>query len=360
MLTGDSWAETVSRPGVFTARDGFWVATYYVSFVLLTQLVLINVVVAVLLTGFDDYEEDEGLTLAEKLTALLESERVELLDVFETWDCDGSGAVSRVEFLRALLALGYRGDNELLHHLFNAVDSRGAGEIRADDLRAVVYGHARRSHVRAAEKRTAKEEVVALRAELQEVNTRIEEQMEEMGQLLDVVKDLVERNSPPEHNWRGGEKRDDDPTGGGPAGSEPTSGETRHRQLALAPRFPRLSPRQVPPRQLPPSAAAHGQTNLAGTEGGKSTARPRDTPSSPRQHVVDVEEAALREEKPVYRAAVPSPSAESEPAEPGAAIQAVLTRHDSERLGAEGSGERAGERGVAGGLRGALRWLSLT
>ena len=71
MLTGDSWAETVSRPGVFTARDGFWVATYYVSFVLLTQLVLINVVVAVLLTGFDDYEEDEGLTLAEKLTALL-------------------------------------------------------------------------------------------------------------------------------------------------------------------------------------------------------------------------------------------------------------------------------------------------
>ena len=82
VLTGDSWAETVSRPGVFTARDGFWVATYYVWFVLLTQLVLINVVVAVLLTntGFDDYEEDEGLTLAEKLTALLESEQVELPD----------------------------------------------------------------------------------------------------------------------------------------------------------------------------------------------------------------------------------------------------------------------------------------
>ena len=70
----------MSRPGVFTARDGFWVATYYVSFVLLTQLVLINVVVAVLLTGYDEYEEDEGLTLAEKLTALLESERVELPD----------------------------------------------------------------------------------------------------------------------------------------------------------------------------------------------------------------------------------------------------------------------------------------
>ena len=127
MLTGDSWAETVSRPGVFTARDGFWVATYYVSFVLLTQLVLINVVVAVLITGFDDYEEDEGLTLAEKLTALLESEQVELPD---------QESVESIGRNCAVIAVSARDKHNLALTADGSISGAGAKEVMASSATA--------------------------------------------------------------------------------------------------------------------------------------------------------------------------------------------------------------------------------
>lgn len=56
VLTGESWSEAVARPLIF-GRDGdsspsWFSAIFFVSFILLTQIVLVNVVVAVLLDQF--------------------------------------------------------------------------------------------------------------------------------------------------------------------------------------------------------------------------------------------------------------------------------------------------------------------
>jgi len=56
VLTGESWSEAVARPLIF-GKDGdsapsWFSAVFFVSFILLTQIVLVNVVVAVLLDQF--------------------------------------------------------------------------------------------------------------------------------------------------------------------------------------------------------------------------------------------------------------------------------------------------------------------
>ena len=53
VMTGDGWSEQIARPLMFGLyRDSIFVATFFVSFILLTQIVLTNVVVAVLLDKF--------------------------------------------------------------------------------------------------------------------------------------------------------------------------------------------------------------------------------------------------------------------------------------------------------------------
>ena len=52
-MTGESWSEAIARPLLFGFdSNAILVAGFYVSFILLTQLVLTNVVVAVLLDNF--------------------------------------------------------------------------------------------------------------------------------------------------------------------------------------------------------------------------------------------------------------------------------------------------------------------
>mmetsp|Transcript_48459 Transcript_48459/g.75503 ORF Transcript_48459/g.75503 Transcript_48459/m.75503 type:complete len:353 (+) Transcript_48459:126-1184(+) len=65
VLTGESWSEAIARPIIWSYEDGFYAfATvfYYVSFILLTAFVLVNVVVAVLL---DKMQANEGLSSSE-------------------------------------------------------------------------------------------------------------------------------------------------------------------------------------------------------------------------------------------------------------------------------------------------------
>jgi hypothetical protein len=56
VLTGESWAEAVARPLVFgsdkESQPSWFVGLYFATFILLTQIVLVNVVVAVLLDQF--------------------------------------------------------------------------------------------------------------------------------------------------------------------------------------------------------------------------------------------------------------------------------------------------------------------
>jgi len=60
VMTGESWSEAVARPLLFgyAQNDGLIVAIFYVSFILLMQFVMINVVVAVLLDKFVAEEEE--------------------------------------------------------------------------------------------------------------------------------------------------------------------------------------------------------------------------------------------------------------------------------------------------------------
>mmetsp|Transcript_24825 Transcript_24825/g.49808 ORF Transcript_24825/g.49808 Transcript_24825/m.49808 type:complete len:422 (-) Transcript_24825:2536-3801(-) len=64
VMTGESWSEAVARPlliSASTAAEGFGVGAFFVTFILLTQVVLINVVVAVLIEKFTvDYEANEA------------------------------------------------------------------------------------------------------------------------------------------------------------------------------------------------------------------------------------------------------------------------------------------------------------
>ena len=58
MLTGESWSEMVARPLIFgedkDSQPAWFSALFFASFILLTQIVLVNVVVAVLLDQFVD------------------------------------------------------------------------------------------------------------------------------------------------------------------------------------------------------------------------------------------------------------------------------------------------------------------
>jgi len=62
VMTGESWSEAVARPLIFGLykNDAIVVGIFFVSFIILTQIVLINVVVAVLLEKFVASEPDEG------------------------------------------------------------------------------------------------------------------------------------------------------------------------------------------------------------------------------------------------------------------------------------------------------------
>jgi len=63
VMTGESWSEAVARPLLFGwDRDhAIVVSVFFVSFIILTQLVLINVVVAVLLENFVAEEPEEDV-----------------------------------------------------------------------------------------------------------------------------------------------------------------------------------------------------------------------------------------------------------------------------------------------------------
>mmetsp|Transcript_17628 Transcript_17628/g.21119 ORF Transcript_17628/g.21119 Transcript_17628/m.21119 type:complete len:447 (-) Transcript_17628:623-1963(-) len=70
VMTGESWSEAVARPLLFGLyqNNAFTVGFFFTSFIILMQMVMINVVVAVLLENFvtdspEDEEEEEALEM---------------------------------------------------------------------------------------------------------------------------------------------------------------------------------------------------------------------------------------------------------------------------------------------------------
>eukprot|EP00322_Chrysochromulina_rotalis_P014988 CAMPEP_0115850898 /NCGR_PEP_ID=MMETSP0287-20121206/12201_1 /TAXON_ID=412157 /ORGANISM="Chrysochromulina rotalis, Strain UIO044" /LENGTH=435 /DNA_ID=CAMNT_0003304909 /DNA_START=25 /DNA_END=1332 /DNA_ORIENTATION=+ len=81
VLTGESWSEAVARPLIFGQDDGrdapvWFNAIYFSSFIVITQIVLVNVVVAVLLDKFvtTDESDNENAEAATQEVTLLRNE----------------------------------------------------------------------------------------------------------------------------------------------------------------------------------------------------------------------------------------------------------------------------------------------
>lgn len=92
VLTGESWSEAVARPLIFGQDNGrdapaWFSAIYFSSFIVITQIVLVNVVVAVLLDKFvttDESDKSDGGAAAERELKELQLEVQQLREGFET------------------------------------------------------------------------------------------------------------------------------------------------------------------------------------------------------------------------------------------------------------------------------------
>ena len=60
------------------------------------------------------------------------TERV--LDVFQAWDVDGGGSLSRAEFAAAMVRLGVKTTKAQLNKLFNELDPDHSGTIKHNEL----------------------------------------------------------------------------------------------------------------------------------------------------------------------------------------------------------------------------------
>ena len=58
--TGESWSEAVARPVIFGGIHGLTAAIFFITFVILMQMVLVNVVVAVLLDSFSGSPQEDA------------------------------------------------------------------------------------------------------------------------------------------------------------------------------------------------------------------------------------------------------------------------------------------------------------
>ena len=168
VLTGESWAEAIARPAVMGTTQAIGPALFYVSFILICQIVLINVVVAVLLDKMveDDGTPDKAQTMADKIRELLNERHGSLEDMFRGWDTNDTGSLSKSEFRDALFSMGYNGPSEVLDRLFTSISI--TGEIPFADLDRLVSMPTPRP------KGSVKDEVFALRDELKSDLARIE------------------------------------------------------------------------------------------------------------------------------------------------------------------------------------------
>merc|ERR1712137_955023 len=72
VMTGESWSEAVVRPLLFGLykNNALFVGIFFVSFIILTEIVLINVVVAVLLENFVISDPDEAAEVDARIATL--------------------------------------------------------------------------------------------------------------------------------------------------------------------------------------------------------------------------------------------------------------------------------------------------
>ena len=107
-------------------------------------------------------------SLADKLRGSLVSKWGRVLDLFRGWDADGSGTISKSEFVAALPAAGIFATGEQLGMLFHEFDRDGDGEISFRELHAMLRQARREADfVPDEEAAVALVDLDALRTELQ-------------------------------------------------------------------------------------------------------------------------------------------------------------------------------------------------
>jgi hypothetical protein len=78
-------------------------------------------------------------SIADQLQQIVTEDALRVVDIFRSWDEDGSGSVSRKEFRRALLKLGYDAPRADLDRAFDEFDLDGSGEIDLDEFRQALH-----------------------------------------------------------------------------------------------------------------------------------------------------------------------------------------------------------------------------
>jgi len=86
-----------------------------------------------LLQGFD-IDENSGVSIAEQLRGALTQNSVRVIEMFRQWDDDGSGTITKKEFIKAMLELGLELSKKDIGNLFDGWDPDGSGMIELAEL----------------------------------------------------------------------------------------------------------------------------------------------------------------------------------------------------------------------------------
>ena len=74
------------------------------------------------------------------LKELIEDNNMKIKDLFQAWDEDNNGKVSKTEFRRAILALGFDATREQINAVFDLLDRDGSGEMDYKELHIAIKG----------------------------------------------------------------------------------------------------------------------------------------------------------------------------------------------------------------------------
>ena len=86
-----------------------------------------------LMQGFD-MDESSDKTVAEQLRDALSKHGLRVVDLFRSWDDDGSGDISKREFRRGLREMQFDAPAAAMDELFDAWDPDGSGKLELKEL----------------------------------------------------------------------------------------------------------------------------------------------------------------------------------------------------------------------------------
>ena len=77
----------------------------------------------------------------DSLRSVVESNHTKVTDLFRAWDEDHNGKVSKMEFRKAIVALGFEATKEQTFALFDELDVDSNGSIEYKELHAALKGN---------------------------------------------------------------------------------------------------------------------------------------------------------------------------------------------------------------------------